>query len=100
MSFYRSLPFEAEIISGRLQDGEFLHAAAVHRYTITTNSSGLALVSEQTNDDNDDGIPDGRWDTWSAEYPSVEAALEHTGKCRVGISGVICTVTLDGKEVR
>ena len=33
-------------------------------------------------------------------YRDVEQALKVKGVCRVGISGVIVTVMVDGKEIR
>jgi hypothetical protein len=59
---------------------------------------GKVRVLVSTNDDDDDGIPDGKVEQWSMEFPSVEAALEHCGRSRVGISGVRVTVLLDGSE--
>jgi len=100
-SYMLTTPYETEVIQGRIDAGEIVVEAVVHRYNIsTTQGSQTVLVSEETNDNNDDGIADGRWDAWSVEYPTLIQALDRCGKCRVGISGVIVTVTLDGEEVR
>jgi len=98
VGFKRLTPYEEEITKQRLGAGEF-GAFTVHRHTIVTQDDE-AIVHTETNDDNDDGYPDGHWESWTLSYPSVEQALKHTGKCRVGVSGVIVTVTLDGEEVR
>src|SRR5262245_19897008 len=98
MPFFESTAFEAEILRATLASGE-MPTAAVHRIKIVSAENDNVSVTETTNDDDDDGLPDGHWETW--RYRSTrENALKHAGKCRVGISGVIVTVTLDGKEVR
>jgi hypothetical protein len=100
MKFQATTAYETEVVQARMEAGEYeLGGIAIHRYTITSGV-GSVLVFNETNDNNDDGYPDGRWDTWTEEFTTVEKALKHTGKCHVGISGVICTVILDGKEVR
>lgn len=53
-----------------------------------------------TNDNNDDGHPDGRTEEWTMDFPDKAAALKHCGVCRVGVSGIRVTVRLDGEEVR
>ena len=104
MPYKQTTPYETEIIRAKVE--EFLPAMvhftapALHRYEISSQPDGTALVHNMTNDNDDDGVPDGRWDSWTIDYPSVSKALKDCGKCRVGISGVIVTVTLDGKEVR
>lgn len=103
MPYVQSTTYEEEILRSRME--EFLPAmvhlgpAAIQRYFIFTEGDSV-LVKVETNDDNDDGYPDGAWTYWSMRYPSVDQALKGCGKCRVGISGVIVTVTLDGKEIR
>jgi hypothetical protein len=102
-TFKETTPYETEILKAQME--EYLPALVhypppvIQRYFITTTPDG-AVVNCITNDDDDDGYPDGRWVAWEEEYPSVEKALAIKGKCRIGISGVIVTVTLDGKEIR
>jgi len=101
MPYVETTPWETEQIKALLDAAEFPIVPAIHRYGIHTDRpNGMVLVVSETNDDNDDGYPDGRWDTWSLEFPTLESALKHTGICRVGISGVIVTVSVDGKEIR
>jgi len=96
--------YETEILRARME--EYLPAlvhlapAALHRMSIVEEADGRILCYNETNDDNDDGYPDGDWSSWTAKFPTIDAALRSCGKCRVGISGVIVTVTVDGKEVR
>jgi hypothetical protein len=97
MPFFESTAFETEILRQRLARGED-PGGVVHRIEITSTDHG-ALVTETTNDDDDDGIADGDWTTWQ-HHTTHEIALNHAGKCRVGLSGVIVTVIFDGKEVR
>jgi hypothetical protein len=105
-AFVQSTPFETEHIAAMLAAGEFI-PPAVHRISVVTDdgldgddAQGGCVVRHQTNDDDDDGFPDGQWATWAEGYDSVELALERVGKCRIGISGVVVTVTLDGVEQR
>jgi hypothetical protein len=60
---------------------------------------GKIRVLAMTNDDDDDGYPDGTIERWWMEFSTVEQALKHCGKSRVGISGVRVTVFLDGREI-
>ena len=103
MEFQKMTPFETEVMRSRMGNSEdqddYLDPVTVHRHTVVTQGDE-AIIHTETNDDNDDGYPDGHWESWTLSYPSVEQALKHTGKCRVGVSGVIVTVTLDGEEVR
>jgi hypothetical protein len=100
-AFVVSTPWETERIAAIIEAGEFL-APCVHRIAIisTDSADGSIIVRHMTNDDDDDGIADGQWTTWAEGYDSLELALKHQGKCRIGISGVIVTVTLDGVEQR
>jgi hypothetical protein len=68
-------------------------------YQIVSEGEG-AIVYASTNDDNDDGVPDGEVAEWRQEWPTVEAALKHTGKTRTGFYGQPVRVFLDGQEVR
>jgi hypothetical protein len=104
VTFVRSTAFEDEIIKARMEEDlpalVHLEPVTLQRYFITANPDGTAVCWCETNDDDDDGYPDGAWEQWEEQYPSVEKALDVKGKCHVGISGVIVTVLLDGKEVR
>ena len=92
--------FEGEHIAAMIKAGEF-HLVAIQHYNIQSQSDGSAIVYCETNDDNDDGYPDGEWVNWEETFPSVKKAKSHCGNCRIGIiSGVIVTVTLDGEEIR
>jgi hypothetical protein len=97
--FTKAGSFEGDTIAARLTSGEFT-LVALQRYFIDSQPDGSAVVHCETNDDDDDGVPDGSWENWDMEFPTVKKALKHCGKCRIGISGVIVTVTLDGEEVR
>lgn len=100
--YVESTPYEAEKIAERIAADE-IGPVALHRIVIITGEftvDGRTLVKEETNDDNDDGYPDGEWVSWSNLFTSEADALKYAGFCRVGISGVIVTVTVDGKERR
>jgi hypothetical protein len=68
---------------------------------ITCADAGDAMVTvlESTNDDNDDGYPDGEIVHWQHTESKLDDAMRRAGVCRVGVSGVIVTVLLDGEEV-
>ena len=70
-----------------------------HEISIVTLDDGTVSVRENTNDDNDDGYPDGKEVWWDWQAKNLDAALKHTGKSRIGISGIRVTVTIDGEEV-
>lgn len=72
---------------------------AFHRVEIYSRPDGSAVAECQTNDDDDDGVPDGRTAEWTLEHKTIEQALKQHGKCRVGISGIVVTVCLDGNRV-
>jgi|SRR5262245_7606648 len=91
--------FENEILHAQAAGGEIsVFDPALHRIRIVTASH--TVVYEETNDNNDDGYADGAWVSWENKFSTVEKALKHAGRCRVGISGVIVTVVHDGEEVR
>lgn len=102
MEFKEATDFERETIGRLIAAGDFpaFHGVAVHRIKGTTTEGGGVDVIVSTNDDDDDGIPDGGWDTWPMRFDHPENFLGYAGVCRIGISGVIVTVTLDGKEIR
>jgi hypothetical protein len=54
------------------------------------------IVKAATNDDNDDGWPDGHIETWEFQFPTLEAALDHTGVTRRGFYGHPVEVYLYG----
>ena len=63
-TFVESTPYETEILKSRME--EYLPAmvhlapAAIQRYCITTNPDGISVNCMcETNDDDDDGYPDG-----------------------------------------
>ena len=91
--------FENEILRHRNAQGEHLDFQCVHRIAIRTDGDKVR-VFHVTNDNDDDGFPDGVWAEFDFPFPNVEMAKANAGKCRVGISGVIVTVTLDGEEIR
>jgi hypothetical protein len=97
MPFFRSTAYESEVFRNAVASGES-PIGAVHRIEIVTVENGVK-VTQTTNDDDDDGVPDGDWATWQ-HFTTRESALERAGRCRVGVSGVVVTVTLDGEEVR
>jgi hypothetical protein len=72
---------------------------AFHNIDITTRADGSVWAVHTTNDDNDDGYPDGATQVWALNYKSVEDAKRVSGKSRIGISGVIVTVTVEGRVV-
>jgi hypothetical protein len=56
------------------------------------------LVSESTNDNLDTGYPS-QCSSWANQYPNIEAALKHTGKSRIGCSGIRVEVFLNGEQI-
>jgi len=105
MTYKKSTAYEDEILKARIE--EYLPAivhfppAALHRIEVfTTNASVGATVVETTNDNDDDGYPDGEWVSWESTFGTADAAFKHAGKCRVGMSGVIVTVIHNGEEIR
>lgn len=61
---------------------------------------GTVAVEAVTNDNNDDGLPDGKTVEWPLEFKSVEEFRNHCGRSRIGISGIKVVVRLNGREVR
>jgi hypothetical protein len=88
-------PTEQLILSVLDAQGE--HTAAWQRYDITGNDNEAEIYCS-TNDDDDDGFPDGVVTEWIEEgFQSIGKALKRTGVCRYGISGVAVIVTVNGK---
>ena len=100
--FIETTKYETEQIRAMIEAGEFHGIGpAVHRINvITSDASVMATGVHRTNEDDDDGDPDGEWIEWEHTYGTADRALADAGKCRVGISGVIVTVTHNGEEVR
>lgn len=71
---------------------------AFHDISITSLGDGRCSVHESTNDDDDDGYPDGHVEEWSYEG-DLARELERHGKSRTGISGVKVSVYLDGEKL-
>ncbi len=72
--------------------------AAWAAYDCTLLPDGTIHVACQTNDDRDLGYPSG--ESWyTLTHASLTAARRARGVCRVGVSGIIVTVTLDGQRV-
>lgn len=95
--------FEDSFRAQAMVQGESPLFAWQHYHLITGGVSfddQSVRIECETNDDDDDGYPDGEIERWTMTFPTVDAALAYAGKCRVGVSGVIVTVTLDGEEVR
>ena len=72
---------------------------AWQRYDLYTQPDGTIRGEASTNDDNDDGYPDGTVDRWPLKFQNREDALKHFGTCRFGISGIEVEVTLDGERI-
>jgi hypothetical protein len=64
-------------------------------YDITTRSDGSATVRVQTASTLDGET---RRDEETLEFPTLDAALQRTGKSRISGSGVLVTVRIDGTE--
>lgn len=56
-------------------------------------------VEYETNDVNDDGVPDGEVTRESCMMPTLERAQRLTGRSRTGWSGHAVTVLLDGTRL-
>jgi hypothetical protein len=95
------MSYQETIQNDRTMAGEVTPVAYQCFHIITgCEADENVRIECETNDDNDDGWPDGEVTTWVMHFPNVTQALKYAGTCRVGISGVIVTVTLDGREVR
>ena len=74
---------------------------AFHDIYVESLGEGAALVRHTTNDDNDDGYDDGEVTTWELDWPGPDGlakALKQAGTSRVGISGVVVSVYVDGEK--
>lgn len=68
-------------------------------FYITTLPKGKALIRLETNDNNDDGIPDGYVDVWEHKT-ELWIALELAGETsHKGLYGQPVNVFLDGKRI-
>jgi len=74
---------------------------AFHDIQVDSLGGGAARVHHTTNDDNDDGYDDGEVTTWDIDWPGpdgFEKACKQAGTSRVGISGVVVSVFVDGEK--
>src|SRR5262249_37164326 len=55
-----------------------------HRHELWPREDGSVQVRTETNDDDDDGYPDGAVESWLLTFPSLESAIRHTGVSRRG----------------
>lgn len=69
-------------------------------YEGVTLDDGSIEVLVMTNDDNDDGYPDGTTAEWTMTFKNRAAFDRSCGRCRIGISGIRVWVRLDGQEIR
>jgi hypothetical protein len=73
---------------------------AYHNVWHVTDSDGRIISRHETNDDNDDGWPDGEVTRYSIGPQPKERALQSPyDRSHIGISGVYVYVYLDGKEI-
>jgi hypothetical protein len=72
---------------------------AWHEMYAMTLPDGRVQVRNVTNDDNDDGWPDGVVTRWTSTYDDRETMLRVCGRSRHGVSGVVVRVFLDGDEI-
>jgi hypothetical protein len=70
-----------------------------HRYDMHTRADGEIHGWVETNDDNDDGYPDGNIERWQEHCKTRAEFDRRVGRSRIGISGVKVTVVLDGEEL-
>lgn len=70
------------------------------RYEGYSQGDGTIQVEAMTNDNNDDGYPDGETAEWTLTCRDRADFDTRCGRSRIGISGIRVTVTLDGEEVR
>jgi len=73
---------------------------AYHNVWHVTEPDGRVISHHETNDDNDDGVPDGEVMRFSVGPQARERALQSPyNRSHIGASGVRVYVYLDGKEV-
>lgn len=68
------------------------------RYDLYTQSDGTLRGLTETNDDNDDGIPD-TVERWEVSYADRAHALRATGGSHIGANGCKVEVFIDGDRV-
>jgi hypothetical protein len=68
-------------------------------YRIYTSADGSASVEWETNDDNDDGYPDGEVTKATYGFATVEKAKKFAGTSHTGLQGQPVDVYLDGKKI-
>lgn len=69
------------------------------RYDMRTRADGVILGWVQTNDNNDDGYPDGTTEEWETSFKTRADFDRRVGRNRTGISGIKVIVVLDGEEL-
>jgi hypothetical protein len=69
------------------------------RYDLRRNPDGSLHADESTNDNDDDGYPDGEVASWLAHYSSWQSAQKSLGVSYVGPVGCQVTITIDGQLV-
>lgn len=78
--------------------GVALNKTIYSRWDITTLAEGKAHVRYETNDNDDDGHPDGEVATWEKDV-KIDVARDVTGVSRIGYYGQAVDVYLDGKKI-
>ena len=69
-------------------------------YDLFTAEDGTIRGTASTNDDNDDGYPDGDISRWEVSYQNRAEMLKRTGGTHYGCSGIHVLVYLDLQEVK
>jgi len=69
------------------------------RVDLTTLDTGRIRARWQTNDDNDDGYPDGEISSYDTYHESIGQAIKRCGKSRKGFYGQPVDVFLDGNKI-
>ena len=71
-----------------------------HNVWHVTEPDGRVISHHETNDDDDDGLPDDRVTRWTiGPQPKNIALLSPYDRSHIGISGVYVNIYLDGKEL-
>jgi hypothetical protein len=68
-------------------------------FRIYSSANGKATIDWETNDDDDDGYPDGEVTRETFHFPSLKKALAFAGKSHTGLYGQPVDVYLDGKKI-
>ncbi len=70
------------------------------RYELYTDNEGEIRGVCSTNDNDDDGYPDGAIEQWEVHYRTYGEMLQRTGGMHYGCSGIKVEVYLDGCGVQ